>query len=80
MRIFWGEGGLPVSVLHCFLFFLCVYTWACILYHEVASDNPLGCCQHGQVGHVCSWGWGLMGFFLGSLHFMVEGRALNSGR
>jgi len=53
--IFWGERGLPVSVLHC-SFFLCVYTWACILYHGVASDNPLGGCRHETVDRVCSWG------------------------
>jgi hypothetical protein len=55
-------------VLHLF-FFLCVYTWACILYQEGAGDNPLGCRRHEQVGHVCLWWRGLMGFFFGELAF-----------
>lgn len=51
---FSGVRGGSCFGLHCFVF-LCVYTWACILYHEVAGDNPLGCCRHELVGHVCSW-------------------------
>lgn len=74
LRAFSGVKGASCFGVALFSFFLCVYTWACILYHDVASDNPLGCCRHGQVGHVCSWGWGLMGFFFGEFAFHGRGK------
>lgn len=67
-------------MLHCFLFSFAFILGLAFYTTRWLATIPWDVAGMGRSVTSVPGGGGLMGFFLGSLHFMVEGRALNSGR